>query len=225
MAMAMCLSLLGVAGFASEGMEETAAKTVAEDDTMSQEDETVVALDSSGAVDAAIELADDVSPDEDIPATDSADVETAENELEILTEEANISDDASVDDGAIDETLAVAQDSLEVEVTDAESVGTLYSADVPMYAGVPTIDYGETDYYGVPCYQIQLELIEYYSYAYEVLDLINEERATYGLGPVVMDETLLESSMQRAAETAMGWSHVRCNGNSFSTKRFRRKYC
>jgi uncharacterized protein YkwD len=81
----------------------------------------------------------------------------------------------------------------------------------------PIIDYGETDYYGNPSVPIKMDLTELYSYAFEVLDLINEERIAYGLDPVIMDTTLLESAMQRAAETAFGWSHVRQNGTGFAT--------
>lgn len=58
---------------------------------------------------------------------------------------------------------------------------------------------------------------EMYDYAYQVLDLVNQERAAAGLSPLTMDATLLEVAMQRAAETTVYWDHTRPNGKSCFT--------
>jgi hypothetical protein len=50
---------------------------------------------------------------------------------------------------------------------------------------------------------------ECYSYAFQVLDIVNKERVAEGLDPLTMDESLLETAMQRAMETTLYWSHTR----------------
>ncbi len=52
-----------------------------------------------------------------------------------------------------------------------------------------------------------------YSAAYEVLDLVNAERAKQGLGALTMDKELLECAMQRAAEASVLFSHTRTDGS------------
>ena len=52
----------------------------------------------------------------------------------------------------------------------------------------------------------------YYDKAFEVLNLVNEERRKAGLEELVMDEQLLEGAMQRAAELKVLFSHDRPNG-------------
>ena len=62
-----------------------------------------------------------------------------------------------------------------------------------------------------------------YSYAYEVLDLVNEERKSRGLKPLTMDRDLLEAAMQRAAENVVSYvskstlDHDRPDGSSCFT--------
>lgn len=55
------------------------------------------------------------------------------------------------------------------------------------------------------------------AYAYQVLDLVNRERANAGLRPLVMDEELLKSAMLRAGETSVFWDHTRPNGDDCFT--------
>ncbi|WP_165171948.1 cell wall-binding repeat-containing protein [Adlercreutzia sp. ZJ242] len=52
----------------------------------------------------------------------------------------------------------------------------------------------------------------YFSEAYEVLDLVNAERAKNNLGALEMDEELLEVAMYRAAECSVKFSHTRPDG-------------
>lgn len=53
-----------------------------------------------------------------------------------------------------------------------------------------------------------------YDYAYQVLTILNEERKDAGVGELEMDKELLEAAMQRAAECAVSFSHVRPDGTA-----------
>ncbi|HIY34586.1 MAG TPA: leucine-rich repeat protein, partial [Candidatus Eubacterium faecigallinarum] len=55
---------------------------------------------------------------------------------------------------------------------------------------------------------------ENYTQAYKVLELVNSRRAEAGVGKLVMDESLLDSAMQRAAETAVCFAHTRPDGST-----------
>ncbi len=64
----------------------------------------------------------------------------------------------------------------------------------------------------VPTDTLKIEVFEDYAKAYEVLALVNAERQKVGAAPLVMDESLLESAMHRAAETVILGSHGRPDG-------------
>ena len=53
---------------------------------------------------------------------------------------------------------------------------------------------------------------ESYTYAYEVLNLVNAERAKVGASALTMDTDLLTAAMNRAAECSVYFSHTRPNG-------------
>ena len=65
---------------------------------------------------------------------------------------------------------------------------------------------------------LEVEVDRDYTYAYEVLALVNKERATAGLQPLVMDKRLLDAAMlTRAVELSVYFSHDRPDGqNCFS---------
>ncbi len=56
-----------------------------------------------------------------------------------------------------------------------------------------------------------------YSYAVQVLDLVNQERKNYGLSALTMTEALTDGAMIRAAETTVSFSHTRPNGEQCFT--------
>lgn len=56
-----------------------------------------------------------------------------------------------------------------------------------------------------------------YNWAYQVLGLINQERAKVGLAPLSMDVEMLERAMLRAAEISILFDHTRPNGQSCFT--------
>ena len=63
---------------------------------------------------------------------------------------------------------------------------------------------------------VQLKLsqgIRRYDYAYQALDLVNQERAKKNRNPVTMDKNLLECAMTRAEELTVYASHTRPNGS------------
>ncbi len=53
-----------------------------------------------------------------------------------------------------------------------------------------------------------------YDMAYQVLDLVNQERKSDGLSSLVMDESLLSTAMQRGSEVAVLCAHTRPDGSS-----------
>ena len=56
---------------------------------------------------------------------------------------------------------------------------------------------------------IKVNVTEDYEKAFEMLELVNAEREKRGVTPLVMNESLLESAMLRAAETSIIYAHVR----------------
>lgn len=56
-----------------------------------------------------------------------------------------------------------------------------------------------------------------YDFAYDVLELVNRERARQGLGALTMDAELLKAAMLRASECSYFFDHVRPDGSSCFT--------
>lgn len=56
-----------------------------------------------------------------------------------------------------------------------------------------------------------------YSYAYDVLKLVNQERNRAGLSSLKMDKDLTEAAMQRASEIVVSFSHTRPDGSACFT--------
>ena len=67
---------------------------------------------------------------------------------------------------------------------------------------------------GIP---VKVTAKERYDYAFEVLKLINKERKKKGLKALKMDESLLDTAMQRGFETALIWDHTRPAGDDCFT--------
>ena len=63
---------------------------------------------------------------------------------------------------------------------------------------------------------VQISGVQDYGEAYQVLELVNQERTKKGLEPLTMDAQLLEKSMLRAAELSLLFSHTRPNGAAFA---------
>ena len=65
--------------------------------------------------------------------------------------------------------------------------------------------------------QVTISGDENYSEAFEVLALVNKERGKNGLKPLVMNQSLMDTAMQRAAECAVLFSHTRPNSSTCMT--------
>lgn len=74
---------------------------------------------------------------------------------------------------------------------------------------VDIITAAEANAIAVPVEAVQISGYESYSNAYKVLQLVNQERAAQSLPPLTMDESLVESAMQRAAEIVVLFDHMR----------------
>lgn len=74
---------------------------------------------------------------------------------------------------------------------------------------VDIITAAEANAIAVPVDAVQISGYESYSNAYKVLQLVNQERAAQSLPPLTMDESLVESAMQRAAEIVVLFDHTR----------------
>lgn len=66
-------------------------------------------------------------------------------------------------------------------------------------------DYGE---------KVEVLGTKYYSYAYDVIDAVNALRRQNGLRELSIDDKLMETAMQRAAECSIYYSHTRPNDTS-----------
>ena len=64
---------------------------------------------------------------------------------------------------------------------------------------------------------VNVQAKEMYSKAFEVLNLVNKERAKKGLDALVMDQSLLETAMMRGFENVLYWDHTRPNGKDCFT--------
>ena len=95
-------------------------------------------------------------------------------------------------------------------------IGTSVSIDV-CASDNSIIDRGET----VNASNVNLKVSGLFDYenAYDVLEIVNEERAAEGLPQIVMDKDLMDAAMLRAAELSVAYygNHNRPNGEEWST--------
>lgn len=68
-----------------------------------------------------------------------------------------------------------------------------------------------------PAASVTVDGTENYGFVNEVLALVNQTRTEKGLTALKLDESLLETAMQRAAELSLYYSHTRPDGSKFST--------
>lgn len=66
-------------------------------------------------------------------------------------------------------------------------------------------------------YYVQVEGTVNMQYAYKVLELINKYREDHGCDAIIMNEFLLDSAVQRAAELSVSFDHTRPDGSSCFT--------
>lgn len=68
-----------------------------------------------------------------------------------------------------------------------------------------------------PCINLEITGTENYTYANEILALVNQTRTQKGLPALKLDQKLLESAMERAAEISLYYGHTRPNGSDCFT--------
>lgn len=66
-------------------------------------------------------------------------------------------------------------------------------------------------------YNVPVKVSYDYTSAFEVLDLVNQQRTKAGLNALTMDQDLLRVAMLRAAELSIYFSHNRPNGKEFTS--------
>lgn len=88
-------------------------------------------------------------------------------------------------------------------VIDGENVTITPSSSTGHYVNVAAI--GQTR-------DVYVTGTECYDYAYQVLDLVNQERMKTGAAPLKMDADLMKAAMQRATEITVSFSHTRPSG-------------
>ncbi len=69
----------------------------------------------------------------------------------------------------------------------------------------------------VKMYYVQVEGTVEMQYAYKVLELINKYREDHGCDAIIMNEFLLDSAVQRAAELSVNFGHTRPDGSTCFT--------
>lgn len=77
--------------------------------------------------------------------------------------------------------------------------------------------YRQEDGSFIDAVKVNVSAREEYKKAFEVLDIVNQERAKEGRAPLTMEASLLETAMMRASETVLYWSHTRPTGSSCFT--------
>ncbi len=65
---------------------------------------------------------------------------------------------------------------------------------------------------------VQISGTKNYSYAFDVLELVNEERAAAGLSPLSLDVNMTEQAMERAAQVTLYFEHEFPNGDALLSK-------
>ena len=98
-----------------------------------------------------------------------------------------------------------------IEDVNGSNVIKNYGISIPYIDKYEKAIYGEVpDYHNFPVYQVPGTMS--YGSAVKIAELLNEDRAENGLKPVKLDAQLTEFAMQRAAECAMYYSHMRPDG-------------
>ena len=98
------------------------------------------------------------------------------------------------------------------EITLPESVVYVHPYAFPASTEI-TCENSEMKKFGINGYRylqdISITGTNNYEYAFSVLELVNTEREAQGLSPLVMNESLMKTAMQRAAEISACFSHTR----------------
>ncbi len=204
---AMAISVLSVPVAATEEQSETEDISQAES-VLEENDEE----DPGDAVDEEFDVeiepkeeADEaISDDSGDPAAEPTDSNMEEQVIDM--DEPAIDSEEVLEEASETESLAI----LEPEYTSSDIfIGDALTAD-DLAGSIST-------YAATNCDTVKVKGTCNYDYAYQVLDLVNKERAAEGLSALTMDADLLDAAMQRAAECSLYISHTRPSGLSCFT--------
>ncbi len=199
-AVTLSASLFTVPVIAAEeqpGPEEIAETDYDDEDTENNEEEEIAETDT-----------ETVESMEETTAEEEAAVEAAVETAAVPEEDA--------DDPVSEESIPEAEETEPVSEYAPEYASEYASSDVQIgdaltlddLASQPATYASSTSSYD----SVQVKGTVNYTYAYQILDMVNQERKAQGLSSLTMDADLLDAAMQRAAECSIYWSHTRPSG-------------
>ena len=198
----------------SEAQEAPAVEEVIAFDEVSPDEGSFDADESAGANNEDDQLA---SNDVTLITDDTA-LATGANEHLVSNDEALVTGDGIVAYSS-DALPASEDDALLPDVSTTDALISIGDAAACLDEGesedtdIVTLASSSATYDGI----LAIRANKSYTLAYQVLTLVNQERAKQGLSSLTMDADLLSAAMQRGAEIAVYFSHTRPTGESYYT--------
>ena len=115
---------------------------------------------------------------------------------------------------AVSAALCLSMSAAAFAETDVDGIQTTIGEAISTEAAESPYDSALTDdIYASATGTLNISGTQNYTYASQVITLLNEQRVNNGLSPLTADSTLTAAAMQRAAETVIYFSHTRPNGS------------
>ena len=115
---------------------------------------------------------------------------------------------------AVSAALCLSMSAAAFAETDVDGIQTTIGEAISTEAAESPYDSALTDdIYTSATGTLNISGTQNYTYASQVITLLNEQRVNNGLSPLTADSTLTAAAMQRAAETVIYFSHTRPNGS------------
>ena len=115
---------------------------------------------------------------------------------------------------AVSAALCLSMSAAAFAETDIDGIQTTIGEAISTEAAESPYDSALTDdIYASATGTLNISGTQNYTYASQVITLLNEQRVNNGLSPLTADSTLTAAAMQRAAETVIYFSHTRPDGS------------
>ena len=115
---------------------------------------------------------------------------------------------------AVSAALCLSMSAAAFAETDVDGTQTTIGEAISTEAAESPYDSALTDdIYASATGTLNISGTQNYTYASQVITLLNEQRVNNGLSPLTADSTLTAAAMQRAAETVIYFSHTRPDGS------------
>ena len=115
---------------------------------------------------------------------------------------------------AVSAALCLSMSAAAYAETDVDGIQTTIGEAISTEAAESPYDSALTDdIYASATGTLNISGTQNYTYASQVITLLNEQRVNNGLSPLTADSTLTAAAMQRAAETVIYFSHTRPDGS------------